>query len=96
MQPMYKTKIGKIYCSDSLEILRTLRKESVDLVMTSAPFGLVRKKDYENADAEDYLEWIKPFAKQFSRIKKTGSLVIDIGGRGYRASQLGHSITMSY
>ena len=81
MQPAYKTKIGKIYCSDSLEILRTLRKESVDLVMTSPPFGLVRKKDYGNADADDYLEWIRPFAKQFIRIvKKTGSLVIDIGG----------------
>ena len=80
MQPTYKTKIGKIYCSDSLEILRTLRKESVDLVMTSPPFGLVRKKDYGNADADDYLEWIKPFAKQFSRIiKKTGSLVKERG-----------------
>ncbi len=49
--------------------------------MTSPPFGLVRKKDYGNADAHDYLEWFKPFAEAFRRaLKPHGSLVIDIGG----------------
>lgn len=54
---------------------------SVDLVMTSPPFGLTRKKEYGNADADDYVEWFRPFAEQFHRIlKPQGSLVIDIGG----------------
>ncbi|MCX6359792.1 MAG: site-specific DNA-methyltransferase [Armatimonadetes bacterium] len=54
---------------------------SVDLIMTSPPFGLVRKKDYGNADAWDYLDWFRPFAEHFRRIlKDNGSLVIDIGG----------------
>ena len=49
--------------------------------MTSPPFGLVRKKDYGNADADDYLAWFRPFADHFTRIiKPQGSLVIDIGG----------------
>jgi len=49
--------------------------------MTSPPFGLVRKKTYGNADAHEYLEWFKPFGKQFRRVlKDSGSLVIDIGG----------------
>lgn len=49
--------------------------------MTSPPFGLVRKKDYGNEDADRYLEWFAPFAEQFNRLlKDTGSLVIDIGG----------------
>lgn len=49
--------------------------------MTSPPFGLVRKKDYGNADADEYLDWFRPFAEQFSRILcDDGSLVIDIGG----------------
>jgi site-specific DNA-methyltransferase (cytosine-N4-specific) len=49
--------------------------------MTSPPFGLVRKKDYGNVDADKYVEWFKPFADLFRQIlKPTGSLVIDIGG----------------
>jgi len=49
--------------------------------MTSPPFALVRKKDYGNADANQYLEWFRPFGLAFKRIlKPSGSLVIDIGG----------------
>jgi len=53
----------------------------VDLIVTSPPFGLVRKKDYGNVDADEYLAWFKPFAETFKRaLKPNGSLVIDIGG----------------
>lgn len=66
---------------DSLHLLRKMRSESVDLVMTSPPFGLVRKKEYGNAPADEYLGWFKPFALQMHRIlKDNGSFVLDIGG----------------
>jgi site-specific DNA-methyltransferase (cytosine-N4-specific) len=66
---------------DSLHIMKKMRTSSVDLVMTSPPFGLVRKKDYGNVAAGEYLDWFRPFAEQMHRIlKDTGSLVIDIGG----------------
>jgi len=49
--------------------------------MTSPPFGLIRKKDYGNVASNEYLDWFRPFAEQFSRVlKDNGSLVIDIGG----------------
>ena len=49
--------------------------------MTSPPFGLVRKKDYGNVDAHDYVNWFKPFGAAFhSALKPAGSLVVDIGG----------------
>jgi site-specific DNA-methyltransferase (cytosine-N4-specific) len=49
--------------------------------MTSPPFGLVRKKEYGNEDADAYLEWFRPFAEGFRRVlKSSGSVVIDIGG----------------
>jgi site-specific DNA-methyltransferase (cytosine-N4-specific) len=49
--------------------------------MTSPPFGLVRKKDYGNVDAPDYIDWFRKFGHLFKRIlKENGSLVIDIGG----------------
>lgn len=77
----HKTKHGKILLGDSLDVLAGMKPGSVDLVMTSPPFGLVRKKEYGNADAHEYLDWFKPFAGQFRRVlKEHGSLVIDIGG----------------
>jgi len=77
----YTTKLGKIYLGDSLEVLGDMAANSVDLIMTSPPFGLVRKKEYGNVEAKQYLDWFKPFAKQFKRVlKDSGSLVIDIGG----------------
>jgi DNA modification methylase len=66
---------------DSLAYMAGLRSGSVDLVVTSPPFGLVRKKDYGNVESHEYVEWFKPFGQEFSRIlKPSGSLVIDIGG----------------
>ncbi|MGI6391978.1 MAG: DNA-methyltransferase [Kiritimatiellia bacterium] len=76
-----KTKFGHIYLGDSLGLLhKTLEPESVDLVLTSPPFGLVRKKAYGNEDADQYVEWFRPFAEGIRHVlKKQGSLVIDIG-----------------
>jgi DNA modification methylase len=77
----HETDLGRTVLGDSLDILRGMEGESVDLIMTSPPFGLVRKKDYGNVHADDYLEWFKPFAELFHKVlKETGSLVIDIGG----------------
>lgn len=81
MRKYYKTNLGGIYHADSLEYMNELADGEVNLIMTSPPFGLVRKKDYGNVDAHDYLDWFRPFAEQFQRvIKNNGSLVIDIGG----------------
>lgn len=73
---------GSMWLGDSLGMLHgQLAEKSVDLIMTSPPFGLVRKKSYGNEDAEQYVEWFRPFAEGFKRVlKDTGSLVIDIGG----------------
>jgi site-specific DNA-methyltransferase (cytosine-N4-specific) len=76
------TRLGRIFHGDSLDLLRCrVDAASVDLIMTSPPFGLVRKKDYGNVDAHDYVEWFKQYGSEFHRtLKDTGSLVIDIGG----------------
>lgn len=81
-RPYFRTESGAIYHGDSLTILdELLAPHSVDLIVTSPPFGLVRKKDYGNVDADRYVEWFRPFGQLFRRLlKPTGSLVIDIGG----------------
>jgi site-specific DNA-methyltransferase (cytosine-N4-specific) len=78
----HETARGRILLGDSLGMFREeIEPGVVDLIMTSPPFGLVRKKDYGNADADDYLEWFRPFAAAFHKaLKPQGSLVIDIGG----------------
>jgi DNA modification methylase len=78
----FRTDLGRIYHGDSLGLMhRMLDRESVDLIMTSPPFGLVRKKSYGNEDADRYLKWFRPFAAGFRKVlKPSGSLVIDIGG----------------
>ncbi len=93
--PYHATRWGRIYCVDSLEFMRNeLEDDSVDLIMTSPPFGLVRKKTYGNVDADDYVDWFRPFGVEFRRIlKPRGSLVIDIGGaweRGQPTRSLYH------
>lgn len=77
-----QTERGEMYLGDSLGLLHhTLAPGSVDLIMTSPPFGLVRKKSYGNEDADRYIEWFRPFAEGMQRVlKDKGSLVIDIGG----------------
>lgn len=90
----HETSLGQIIQGDSVDYLATYPDCSVDLIMTSPPFGLVRKKDYGNVEADQYVEWFKPFAAQFHRVlKDRGSLVIDIGGswnRGYPTRSLYH------
>ena len=82
VRPFCTTQFGKMYLGDSRILLRDeLKAESVNLIMTSPPFGLVRKKTYGNADASEYLDWFRPFGELFKRVlKPNGSLVIDIGG----------------
>ncbi|MCO5051068.1 MAG: site-specific DNA-methyltransferase [Verrucomicrobiae bacterium] len=78
----HETVLGRIFLGDSLAMFHDkVEEQSVDLIMTSPPFGLVRKKDYGNADADEYLEWFRPFAAAFHKaLRPQGSLVIDIGG----------------
>ncbi len=81
MNPYHKTKYGAAFLGDSLQYLVNQKSCSVDLIVTSPPFGLVRKKDYGNVESHEYIEWFKPFGKEFKRVlKPSGSLVIDIGG----------------
>ena len=77
-----RTLQGSAYWTDSVELMdAVIEDHTVDLIVTSPPFGLVRKKEYGNVDAEDYVDWFRSFSERFARIlKPQGSLVIDIGG----------------
>jgi len=80
-RPYYATSLGAAYLGDARHLLKGVATETVDLIMTSPPFALKRKKEYGNVDDHAYLEWFRQFVPEFIRVlKPTGSLVIDIGG----------------
>lgn len=80
-QIVYRTDEGRQICGDSLELLRQMPADSVDLVMTSPPFALLRTKKYGNEDQTDYVDWLAKFGAEVKRVlKPTGSLVLDLGG----------------
>lgn len=84
-KPYYKTNLGAAYLGDSAKLMSILPAGSIDLVVTSPPFALKRKKDYGNVEDREYLDWFRPFATQIRRVlKQRGSLVIDIGGTWVR------------
>lgn len=72
---------GAAYSGDSRQLLDEVVSESIDLVVTSPPFALQRKKAYGNKSPEEYVEWFLDFAeKVYEALAEDGSLVIDIGG----------------
>ncbi len=85
--PLYFTEVGAAYCGDSLELLSELPDASVDLVMTSPPFALLRKKEYGNEDQEQYVDWLLQFGRLVLRkLKPEGSFVLDLGGAYQRGT----------
>ena len=92
--PFFSTALGHLYLGDSLKLLPKIESHSIDLICTSPPFPLLRKKAYGNVHADEYVEWFMKFAREFVRIlKKKGSLVIDLGGtwiKGYPIRNLYH------
>jgi site-specific DNA-methyltransferase (cytosine-N4-specific) len=84
-KPLYHTASGHAYVGDSLELLSELPDNSIDLVMTSPPFALLRQKTYGNVEETEYVRWIKPFGQEVFRVlKESGSFVLDLGG-AYRS-----------
>jgi DNA modification methylase len=77
----YKTKRGEAFLGDSLEFMPLIKSKSVDLIMTSPPFALTRKKEYGNEDQDRYVEWFMSFAPELHRIlKDDGSFILDLCG----------------
>jgi site-specific DNA-methyltransferase (cytosine-N4-specific) len=61
--------------------LEQLPSESVDLIVTSPPFALLRKKSYGNEDQAAYVQWLSEFGARARRVlKKSASFVLDLGG----------------
>jgi site-specific DNA-methyltransferase (cytosine-N4-specific) len=55
-------------------------KGKVDLIFTSPPFPLVRKKRYGNETGQHYLQWLESLAPKLAELLSSrGSIVVEIG-----------------
>jgi DNA modification methylase len=78
---LYFTRFGKAIVTLAEDYLSCMDEDSVDLVITSPPFALLREKAYGNREQGEYVDWLVAFGPLVQRIlKDTGSFVIDLGG----------------
>jgi DNA modification methylase len=54
-----KLPINQIICGDSLEVLKTIPEESIDVILTDPPYNVNYKyNDYkDNLSDTDYFDW---------------------------------------
>lgn len=86
-EPAYTTRLGQCWNTNALEGLALLADDSVDLVLTSPPFALRRRKAYGNVEPADYTAWLWPYIEQIHRVlHPQGSFVLELGGAWNRGS----------
>ncbi len=80
-KPYYQTELGSALLGDSLEIMKLMPDASINLVLTSPPFALTRKKEYGNHQEQEYIHWFLQFSKEVKRLLTSdGSFALDLGG----------------
>jgi DNA modification methylase len=83
--PIYRTKFGRMYKGNCEEVLTktpglTRLKGKIQLIFTSPPFPLNKKKRYGNFKGKHYIKWLVSFASVFREyLAPRGSIVIELG-----------------
>lgn len=73
---LYEATVEQFLASDAAEAIRG----KVDLIFTSPPFPLKRKKKYGNKEGQAYLDWIGGLAKPLADLlSPKGSIVVEVG-----------------
>lgn len=82
--PAYSTSSGTMYLGKIESFLDSQYAKSlhgkVNLIFTSPPFPLNRKKKYGNLNGDEYLKWLESLAPRLRELlAPDGSLVIELG-----------------
>jgi site-specific DNA-methyltransferase (cytosine-N4-specific) len=78
---IYSSKLGRLIHGNFIEISTESKitdlKGKVNLIITSPPFPLDKKKKYGNKTGDDYLEWFVSLTPLFSELPaEDGALVM--------------------
>ena len=82
---VYRTALGRSVLGKAEDVLLSPvyaedLERKVDLLFTSPPFPLNRKKRYGNEQGETYVNWLVNFAPLFKKLlKPRGSIVLELG-----------------
>ncbi|OPY30977.1 MAG: putative methyltransferase [Methanocella sp. PtaU1.Bin125] len=82
IKPYFTTEMGRSYLGLSENVLKGLSEYNgkIQLILTSPPFPLKRKKKYGNLDGEKYVNWLANYANIFKEfLTPDGSIVIELG-----------------
>ncbi len=84
IEPEQRTRLGRYFVGDCESVLRgTLGRRlqgQVQLLLTSPPYPLTRKKSYGNLTGEEYFRWFVNLAPLFADLlRPDGSIVIELG-----------------
>lgn len=77
VQLQYEHPHGKLFVGDSLEWLKGLKSESVDLMFADPPYN-INKADWDTFESHThYVDWCREWIKEASRtLKKDGTLYV--------------------
>ena len=74
---------NNLYQGDSLELLKSMDSNSIDLVITSPPYADLKKYiNNPGIHPDNYVEWFLPICSEICRvIKPTGSFILNINDK---------------
>lgn len=91
--------LADLYCGDALQVLRTLPPQSVNLCITSPPYGEIidyanrrrgdrARRPFGTVDPNRYADWFLPIVQEISRVVVEGGvLAVNLGGQGSYTSR---------
>ena len=89
-----KKYVNKIHCGYCEDILKDIRTDSIDFIITSPPYanqrtyGIDDQHELKALHPDSYIDWFLPKAKQFYRVlKPTGSFILNINDKTINGSQ---------
>lgn len=77
--PLRHVPHDRIINGDCLHVLRTIPSDSIDLIVTSPPYGKQRTATYGGVKPADYIDWFLPRAAEFQRVlRPAGTFILNI------------------
>lgn len=75
--------LNNLYQGDSLELLKSMESNSVDLIITSPPYANLKTYiDNDGIHPDNYVEWFLPICNEICRVMKpTGSFILNINDK---------------
>ena len=76
-QPFYEEESGLLFCGDSIEIMRKMKADSVNLIFADPPYA-IGKADWDTFNSQkEYVYWSQKWIKEAVRVlKEEGTLYI--------------------